>query len=274
MNPRMNKLTIALRGAFGVGMAAAFLVQPAFAQQTAQRSEKIEVTGTNIKRVDAEGPVPVQIMTKDQIQRTGATNTNELMKHISTIDIFDQGELASNSPAGSGTATIRMRGFGENNVLVLLNGRRLPINALYDSSGAGAAVNINMIPIAAIERVEILKDGGSAIYGADAVTGVVNFITKKDYRGAEVSATYGQASRGDGEEKQLAMAPSKLQEFINAVRITYEKLSHEGEIPVMLTSPGIRPYVRSVIERFRPQTIVMSQNEIHPKARIKTLGQV
>jgi len=86
--------------------------------------------------------------------------------------------------------------------------------------------------------------------------------------------TFGDALVGDGEEKQLAMAPSKLQEFINAIRITYEKLAQEGEIPVLLTSPGIRPYVRSVIERFRPQTIVMSQNEIHPKARIKTLGQV
>lgn len=85
---------------------------------------------------------------------------------------------------------------------------------------------------------------------------------------------FGDALVGDGEEKQLAMAPSKLQEFINAVRNTYEKLSHEGEVPILLTSPGLRPYVRSVIERFRPQTIVMSQNEIHPKARIKTLGQV
>ncbi len=79
---------------------------------------------------------------------------------------------------------------------------------------------------------------------------------------------------GDGEEKQLAMPPSKLQEFINAVRETYEAQGRMGLVPVLLTSPGIRPYVRSVIERFRPQTIVMSQNEIHPKARIKTLGQV
>jgi flagellar biosynthesis protein FlhA len=79
---------------------------------------------------------------------------------------------------------------------------------------------------------------------------------------------------GDGEEKQLAMAPSKLQDFIVDVRETYEKLSAEGEIPVLLTSPSIRPYVRSVIERFRPQTVVMSQNEIHPKARIRALGQV
>lgn len=79
---------------------------------------------------------------------------------------------------------------------------------------------------------------------------------------------------GDGEEKQLAMAPTQLQEFITDVRKIYEEFGLEGETPVLLTSPNIRPYVRSVIERFRPQTMVMSQNEIHPKAKIKTLGQV
>lgn len=85
---------------------------------------------------------------------------------------------------------------------------------------------------------------------------------------------FGSALMGDGEDKQLAMPPSQLQEFIAAVREKYDELSAEGEVPVMLTSPAIRPYVRSVVERFRPQTIVMSQNEIHPKARIKTLGQI
>jgi len=79
---------------------------------------------------------------------------------------------------------------------------------------------------------------------------------------------------GQGEERQLAMSPTKLQEFIGAVRDTYDNLTAQGEIPILLTSPGIRAYVRSVIERFRPQTIVMSQNEIHPKAKIKTMGQV
>lgn len=79
---------------------------------------------------------------------------------------------------------------------------------------------------------------------------------------------------GDGEEKQLAMAPTQLQDFITAVREVYDEFGKEGETPVMLTSPNIRPYVRSVIERFRPQTMVMSQNEIHPKAKIKTLGQI
>ncbi len=79
---------------------------------------------------------------------------------------------------------------------------------------------------------------------------------------------------GQGEEKQLAMAPSKLQEFIGLVRMTFEDQAHSGELPVLLTSPMIRPYVRSIIERFRPATVVLSQNEIHPKVKIKTLGQI
>jgi flagellar biosynthesis protein FlhA len=77
-----------------------------------------------------------------------------------------------------------------------------------------------------------------------------------------------------GEDKQLSMPPSKLQEFIVAVRQSFERFAMVGETPVLLTSPAIRPYVRSIIERFRPATVVMSQNEIYPKARIKTLGQI
>ncbi len=85
---------------------------------------------------------------------------------------------------------------------------------------------------------------------------------------------FADALLGDGEDRQLAMAPTQLQGFISAVREAYEKFAALGETPVLLTSPAIRPYVRSVIERFRPQTIVMSQNEIHPRAKIRTLGQV
>ncbi len=79
---------------------------------------------------------------------------------------------------------------------------------------------------------------------------------------------------GDGEDKQLAMPPTQLQDFISAVRDQYDELVPQGVTPILLTSPFIRPYVRSVIERFRPQTVVMSQNEVHPKAKIKTVGQV
>lgn len=91
---------------------------------------------------------------------------------------------------------------------------------------------------------------------------------------AEWEQSFAEALLGDGEERQLAMPPSILQNFITRVREVYDELGQSGENPVLLTSPGIRPYVRSVIERFRPSTTVMSQNEIHPKAKIKTLGQV
>lgn len=175
-----------------------------FAQDTST-GERVIITGSAIKRTQAEGPVPVETITKADIAATGATTVNELLKSIATFDIYDQGEITSNSPSGSGTGNILMRGFDETGVLVLLNGRRLPVNALYDASGAGGAVDINMIPLSAIERIEILKDGGSAIYGADAVAGVVNFITKKNYSGLEAKVMYGNSSRSDGTEKQVSV---------------------------------------------------------------------
>ena len=90
----------------------------------------------------------------------------------------------------------------------------------------------------------------------------------------EWEQTFVEALVGAGEEKQLSMAPSRLQEFISTVRQTFERHAMMGEMPILLTSPPIRPFVRSIVERFRPSTIIMSQNEIHPKAKIKTVGQV
>ena len=86
--------------------------------------------------------------------------------------------------------------------------------------------------------------------------------------------SFAEAIVGQGDDKQLSMPPSRLQEFIASVRQTFERLAMSGDTPVLLTSPSARPYVRSIIERFRAATVVMSQNEIHPKARIKTLGQI
>ncbi|MDP2122763.1 MAG: FHIPEP family type III secretion protein, partial [Parvibaculum sp.] len=85
---------------------------------------------------------------------------------------------------------------------------------------------------------------------------------------------FAEALVGQGEDKQLAMQPSMLQEFIAAMRDRFEDAARAGEVPVLLTSPGVRPYVRSIIERFRPQTFVMSQNEIHPRVRLRTVGTV
>jgi len=85
---------------------------------------------------------------------------------------------------------------------------------------------------------------------------------------------FGEALIGQGDDKQLALAPSKLQDFIRSVRETFERAALQGESPVLLTSPLVRPYIRSIVERFRGQTVVISQNEIHPKARLKTLGSI
>lgn len=188
-----------------VALAVACLSGGALAQTQDQRKERIEVTGSAIKRVDAEGPAPVEIITRQDIARTGATSVNELIKSIPVVDIFDQGELASNSPGGSGSARVRLRGLGDTQTLVLVNGRRVPKNPLDDATGAGNAFDLNQLPLSAIERVEILKDGGSAIYGADAVAGVINFILRKDYQGVEGRVMYGQSSRSDGEEQQYGL---------------------------------------------------------------------
>ena len=85
---------------------------------------------------------------------------------------------------------------------------------------------------------------------------------------------FAEAITGQGDEQQLAMAPSRLQELIARVRQILDDLARKGEVPIILTSPTIRPYVRSIIERFRPATVVLSQNEIHSKAKIRTLGQI
>ena len=90
----------------------------------------------------------------------------------------------------------------------------------------------------------------------------------------EWEQSFAESLIGQGEDKQLAMAPSRLQDFIGAVRVLFDELAQQGENPVLLTSPLVRPYVRSIVERFRPATVVLSQNEIHPKAKIRTLGQV
>ncbi|MCH7694427.1 MAG: FHIPEP family type III secretion protein, partial [Proteobacteria bacterium] len=90
----------------------------------------------------------------------------------------------------------------------------------------------------------------------------------------EWEQTFAESVVGTGEDRQLSLPPSRLQEFIAALRNTFERQAMMGETPVLLTSPAIRPFVRSIVERFRPMTVVMSQNEVHPKARIKTVGQI
>lgn len=208
MQEKIIACSVRLMFISGVAMGTGLFAHSALAQEVKTEAEKIQkvtVTGSAIKRVDTETAAPIEIYNKKDIERTGATTIPELIKNLASLDVNDTGEQTSNSPSGSGVTNIKMRGLSERNVLILLNGRRLPANALADGSGAGAAVDVSSIPLSALERVEILKDGGSAIYGADAVAGVMNFITKKNYQGAEGKAGYGKSSRSDAQEKTASL---------------------------------------------------------------------
>jgi iron complex outermembrane recepter protein len=159
------------------------------AQTQSQQVEKIEVTGSNIKRIDVETVAPVTVITRDQIERSGQITVGELLRNIPANSGGSYGESFSNSFA-PGAAGISLRGLGQKATLVLLNGRRTA-NYGFAQNLQDSFVDLNSIPTSAIERIEVLRDGASAIYGSDAIAGVVNVIFRKDYKGLELSASGG-----------------------------------------------------------------------------------
>ena len=171
----------------------------------AQRVEKIEVTGSSIKRIDGETALPVLVMTKEEIQRSGVSTTEQLLKMVSASSSSGATSVA-NTAAGGGQggagsyAAISLRGLNSNRTLVLINGRRAaPVAGI-------TAVDISTIPVSAIERVEVLRDGASAVYGSDAVAGVVNFILRKDFTNTELAVTVGMPTRsGGGDEAKVSV---------------------------------------------------------------------
>ncbi|QTN25874.1 TonB-dependent receptor [Rhizobacter sp. AJA081-3] len=187
---RRTKVCSAVLVAFGGTLALG--AAPAFGQQTLDR---VEITGSSIKRIDVEGSLPVQTVTREDIERSGVTSTEQLLQSITAAS--SAGGTANATGAGASTyglATISLHGLGEERTLVLVNGRRLAIFA----NPSVAAVNVNVIPLAAIERVEVVKDGASGVYGSDAIAGVVNFILKKDYQGLELNVSTGTPTRDGG----------------------------------------------------------------------------
>ncbi|MCC6377690.1 MAG: TonB-dependent receptor [Burkholderiales bacterium] len=182
-----RKVATALAYLAGVGTAASLLTAvPAYAQDM-----RVEVTGSSIRRVDAEGSLPVTVVTREEIAATGVTTTEQLLAQLPFIDSLGSLNLASGAGLSTyGQSSVSMRGLGSTRTLVLVNGRRIAGFSADDGS-----VNVNTIPIAAIERVEVLRDGASAIYGSDAIAGVINFILRKDFKGIEVGGQYGQSTR-------------------------------------------------------------------------------
>ena len=173
-----------------IGGAAVTAVTPAFAADEAegQKAERIEVTGSRIKRTDIEGANPVLVLDRQAIEATGLASVGDILQ-----DLPSSGSAINTTfnNGGDGSTTVDLRNLGSNRVLVLINGRRW-------NPGLGGSVDLNNIPSAIIERIEVLKDGASAIYGSDAIAGVVNIFTRKDYEGAYANAYFGENMEGDG----------------------------------------------------------------------------
>ncbi len=159
--------------------------------------EKVEVTGSHIKRVDIEGPSPVLVIDRDDIDATGASTVADVLRNITsnTGPSFDEKFTNSFAPGSSG---LSMRGLGQDATLVLLNGRRMSKYGFAQNIN-DSFVDLNSIPLGAIERIEVLKDGASAIYGSDAIAGVINIILRKDFDGAEATVDYGVSDESDGD---------------------------------------------------------------------------
>lgn len=184
-------------------LAGAVASSSAFAQEQATNLDRITVTGSNIPRTNTETPSPVQVVTRQEIDRTGKTTVAEYLQTLTADGAGSIPKTFGNGFAGGG-AGISLRGLGAGSTLVLLNGRRMATYGLADD-GQKVFTDLSTIPLDAVERVEVLKDGASAIYGSDAIAGVVNIILRSDFQGAILRGSYGVSGDGDGDAKKATL---------------------------------------------------------------------
>ncbi len=188
-----------------IASAVSLAIQVPSAMAADEKVERISVTGSHIKRSDMEGPSPLTSLSADDIAKTGVT---DLIGLFTKLPISGQGTFStqgnSSDDTANGGASVSLRGLGADSTLILVNGRRISVSPFAKNIDT-AFVDINNIPLAAIKRVDILKDGASATYGSDAIAGVINVILKDDYDGAEISVKVGDTADGGGEEQNISM---------------------------------------------------------------------
>jgi iron complex outermembrane receptor protein len=180
------------------GFSSVVLAQEEVAKAETAKVERIAVTGSRIQRQDMETASPITVIDAAAIRVEGFTSVDQLLQAQTSMAGAAVGSTTNNG--ADGVAQVDLRGMGSQRTLVLLNGRRM----VNSGSGADSAVDLNAIPVAMIARVEILKDGASAVYGSDAIAGVVNIITKKDFEGFQVDLNGSSTDKGDGETGELS----------------------------------------------------------------------
>ncbi|WP_028772736.1 TonB-dependent receptor plug domain-containing protein [Shewanella waksmanii] len=197
---RTSKLASAIKYSLiaSVASGAALTSATAAAEEESANVERIAVTGSRIQRQDMETASPVTVIDAAAIRAEGFTTVDELLQAQTSMAGAAVGSSTNNG--SDGVAQVDLRGMGSQRTLVLLNGRRM----VNSGSGADSAVDLNAIPVAMISRVEILKDGASAVYGSDAIAGVVNIITKKDFEGFQIDVLGGMTDKSDGENGEIS----------------------------------------------------------------------
>ena len=166
--------------------------------------ESIVITGSLIPQKSNDIASPTVIIDRESIAQSGATTTNDLLKHLTINTGAEINSDPFTQSSSAGTSQINLRGLGLASTLTLINGRRTTLSGAFSVDGANF-VDINNIPLSAIERIEILKDGASALYGSDAVAGVVNFITRKDFNGLEISTGHKSVASGSNNDTDIGI---------------------------------------------------------------------
>lgn len=186
----------------------------AIAQESAGADvERIEVTGSRIQRTDMETSSPVTVIDRAEIDASGVATVSDFVRNLAA-NSFGSFRDASGYGAGqSSQSTVSMRGLGPQRTLILIDGRRMGSSVAF----GGGTQNLNIVPMAAVERIEVLRDGASAVYGSDAVAGVINIITKKEYEGVELDAEQGITQHGGAESTNVRMTFGTVGEKTNMV---------------------------------------------------------
>ncbi|MDL3985208.1 TonB-dependent receptor [Shewanella xiamenensis] len=217
----MHHLTLAARAVraslITMGSASVLLSGITIAAEENTKVERIEVTGSRIKQVDMETVSPVTVINAADIAMTGEKTVADVLNN-SAINSFGSWRGVSGYGSGaSSTSSVNLRGLGSSATLVLLDGRRMP----GTSSSSGSVADTSSIPMAIVERIEILRDGASAVYGSDAVAGVINIITKKEFDGLQLDYSTEQPSVEGGDANRLSIATGYNTDKGN-ITLTYE----------------------------------------------------
>ncbi|MEQ8693289.1 MAG: TonB-dependent receptor [Pseudomonadales bacterium] len=178
-------------------MIAIFPIVPASAADDELVLEEVVVTGSRIKRSDSSSISPISVLSEDDFMLSGNLTLENFIQDIPAVNGGDFGSTVNNG--NPGVATVSLRGLGPNRTLTLVNGKR------FASAAVDGYVDLNAIPAAIVERVEVLRDGASTVYGSDAIAGVINIITKQDYEGVDIDFGYDVTDESDGDQFNLAV---------------------------------------------------------------------